>query len=154
MDLQKGSKNTMTAIQSIINKQKTIDMLLTEGSLEFGRGGVSNKWQIQPIYEDKDCSMGLVHIDKVESGPCEEHIHPGCREYLIVVKGSVLLNVEGRDVRVVNEGECAAVGAGIAHFSRPLEDGTKLAYITVPNDTTIPALKIGNTEVMGEHRVE
>lgn len=139
----------MGILDSIRKKQVTIDRLLKEGRLEFGKGGISNKWQLEPLYQKEDCTIGFVHISKVELGPCGEHVHPDSVEYLIVSNGSILLNVDGRDVRVVRKGECTAIKAGVKHFSRPLEDGTKLVYVCVPNDAGIPEMdNIANVELM------
>lgn len=125
--------------------QLTIDKLLERGSMALRRtgieGSISNKWELEPIYQGDDCSMGFVHISHVELGPCEEHLHKGAREYLIVVKGSILLNIDGRDVRVVREGECAAIEAGSLHFSKPMSDDTKLAYVCIPRDKDIPMIE-------------
>ena len=133
----------MTTIENVKAMQNTIDMLLERGTMALKEpwmrdNSLANKWVLEPLYHGKDCSIGFVHIAKVELGPCEPHIHKNSREYLVVVKGSVILNVNGRDVRVVREGECCAVDAGDVHYSKPMTDDTKLAYICVPNDDGIP----------------
>ena len=132
-------------IESIQNLQKTIDTLLDKDSGGFvwgDRDTPANTWIIEPLYEEDDCSMGFVHIKDKNFGACGEHIHPESKEFLIVVSGSILLNVDGKDMRVVKEGECCVVEKAQSHFSRPLEDKTKIAYICVPQDRFLK--KIGN----------
>lgn len=132
--------------------QVTIDKMLERGSMALKNPGmhldteVSNKWVLEPIYQGADCSVGFVHIPNVELGACETHVHKMSIEYLIVVKGSILLNIEGRDMRVVREGECCTVGSGLTHHSKPLTDDTKLVYVCVPQDVDIPMLK--NMEII------
>ena len=127
--------SNLTILESIKQQQMTIDKLLQDETLEIGRGGISNKWQLEPLFTDDNCTVGFVHISNVELGACQEHVHPESKEYLIVVKGSILLNINGVDTRVLKVGECAAVNANTKHFSRPLEDDTKLIYVCVPNDS-------------------
>lgn len=137
----------MTELNNVKAIQLTIDKLLERGSmaLKFPNqhidAVVANKWILEPIYQEPDCSIGFVHIAKVELGACETHIHKNAKEYLIVVKGSILFNVDGRDMRIVREGECCVVEAGVPHHSKPLTDDTKLAYICIPHDKDIPMLK-------------
>ena len=136
---------TLEQINKVKAMQLTIDKLLERGTLALRCPGteasIANTWVLDPLYQEDDCSVGFVHIANVEMGPCEPHIHKGATEYLVVVKGSILLNVEGRDVRIVREGECASVEAGSLHHSKPLSDDTKLAYICVPRDKDIPKFK-------------
>jgi quercetin dioxygenase-like cupin family protein len=137
---------TLEQINKVKAMQLTIDKMLDRGTLALKDPrvkacSITNSWVLEPLYQDNDCSVGFVHIANVELGPCEAHIHRDAREYLIVVKGSILLNVEGRDIRIVREGECASVEAGSLHHSKPLTDDTKLAYICVPRDMDIPLFK-------------
>ena len=132
--MQPNKLSMEKTMDSIRQKQATIDLLLEEGSMEFGSGGLSNRWQLEPLYQEVDCSLGFVHISTIELGPCAEHIHPESTEYLIVVKGSVVLNIDGVDLRVLKVGECASIPKGSKHFSRPLENDTKLIYVCIPRD--------------------
>jgi mannose-6-phosphate isomerase-like protein (cupin superfamily) len=127
--------------------QLTIDKLLERGTLALkdphGESAtVANTWVLEPLYQNEDCSVGFVHIPHVELGKCETHVHQHSIEYLIVVKGSILLNIDGRDVRVVREGECCAVEAGVLHHSKPLTDDTKLVYVCIPEDKNMPLPKM------------
>jgi mannose-6-phosphate isomerase-like protein (cupin superfamily) len=140
----------MTEIEQGLTKLKsrqlTIDKLLERGSLVLKeKKGVGNKWVIHPIYQEEDCSLGFVDIEDVGAGPCEPHVHINSKEFLIVIHGSILLNIDGRDVRIVKEGECASIPANSTHYSRPLEDNTRLIYACVPTDRdmfNIPGLEI------------
>ena len=77
--------NTLAKLQDIKNVQKTIDALLDLGSLTIKGESPKNNWVMEPLHQGKSCSIGMVHIDDVEAGPCDEHIHIEAREYLIVV---------------------------------------------------------------------
>ena len=122
------------SLKVIIESQRTIDKLLDAGSLEIREFGKGNKWQLEPLHNGEDCNVGFVHIEEVEYGPCEPHIHSFAKEYLIVISGSVMLNIEGVDVRVLKTGDCGVVFEEQLHYSRPLEPGTKLLYVCVPAD--------------------
>lgn len=133
-------------INKLKNIQNTIDAMLSRGSLALKlhntpTDSLMNKWVLEPLHEDKDCSVGLVHIEKAEFGPCETHVHKKSREYLIVVSGKILLNINGRDIREVNVGECCAIDSNVLHYSRPLTDDTKMVYVCVPRDEDMPAIK-------------
>ena len=117
----------------ITSKQKTIDALLDAGDMKK-RNGDNSGWTLEPIYSKSDCDIGFVRIEGVDSGRCADHVHEGSLEYLIVLRGSILFNIEGRDLRTVNEGEVCVVPAGVVHHSKPLEDDTKMVYICVPRD--------------------
>ena len=120
-------------LEAIAKKQMTIDALLEAGDIKK-RNGDNSGWTLEPLYSGEDCDIGFVRIDKVEAGRCPDHIHEDSVEYLIVLRGEILFNVEGRDLRTVREGEVAVVQAGLTHHSKPLTDDTKLAYICVPRD--------------------
>ena len=117
----------------------TIADLLTRGSLEvWSKNSQTSPWIIKPLYEDKSCSVGLVTIRTNDLVPCEEHIHPESNEYLIVTKGSLLLTIDDRVVRIVREGECCSVPMGSSHYSKPVSADTEFIYVCVPRDTAIP----------------
>lgn len=141
--------NALAQLEKVKALQVTIDKMLEKGSMELKKPmsknmspavGHAGKWILQPLHEDPSCSVGLVHVPFVDIGRCETHIHPGAKEYLIVVSGSILLNVEGRDMRIVREGECCVIDVGQQHHSKPLVDNTTMVYVCIPRDTTIPSL--------------
>lgn len=137
------------SLESIKNLQKTIDGLLRNGTGGFVWGTEADKarcnsWILEELHDAEDCSVGFVHISKVGFGPCGEHIHPDSKEYLIVVHGSIVFNVDGKDIRVVKAGECCVVEKGQSHYSRPLEDDTKLVYVCVPQDPYLRPKKEGH----------
>ena len=127
--------DTMKQIESIQKVQKSIDDLLEMGC--FGLKGIqsTNQWLLEPLHQGDSCSVGFVHIATRDAGPCHEHIHANAKEYLIVVTGSVVLNINGQDVRLLKEGDCGVVQPGELHFSRPMEDDTKLIYACIPADS-------------------
>lgn len=140
--------NTLAQLEKVKALQVTIDKMLEKGTMALKRPmhDVSDrdcpvgKWILQPLHEDPSCSVGLVHVPFVDIGKCETHTHPGSKEYLIVVSGSILLNIDGRDMRIVREGECCVVEEGQMHHSKPLVDNTTMVYVCIPRDRTIPAL--------------
>ena len=142
---------TLEKIQQVQEMQLTIDKMLEKGTMELNKplkktaGDVTKRWILQPLYEDKSCSVGLVHVPTMDLGQCETHVHPGSIEYLIVVKGKIMFNLEGRDMRIVREGEIAVVGVGQKHYSKPLTDDTSMVYVCVPRDSNIPAILKENT---------
>ena len=141
-------RDVMQTIENVKAMQLTIDKMLERGTMAlrdpFTKDtSLSNKWVLEPLYQAPECAIGFVHISHVGLGPCETHIHKDAREYLIVVRGSIILNIDGHDVRVVREGECCAIEEGCAHYSKPLTDNTKLVYVCVPNDIHIPSPKVG-----------
>jgi mannose-6-phosphate isomerase-like protein (cupin superfamily) len=143
-------ENLTHVLENVKAMQLTIDKLLECGSMALKNPflkdtEVANKWVLEPLYQQKDCSIGFVHIANVELGQCETHVHKHSIEYLIVVKGRILLNIDGRDVRVVREGECCAVEAGVLHHSKPLTDDTKLVYVCIPEDKNIPFIQTENS---------
>ena len=124
----------------IKEKQKTIDALLEAGDMKK-RNGDNDGWTLNPIYHGEYCDIGFVHISSVSAGRCPDHIHENSIEYLIVVRGSILFNVGGRDLRVIKEGEIGVVPANQVHHSKPLTDDTKLVYVCVPKDTGMDKLR-------------
>jgi quercetin dioxygenase-like cupin family protein len=130
----------MNKINSIKSVQKSIDDMLVRGAIGLKGIHSTNQWLLEPLHQGKSCSVGFVHIADTEAGPCQEHVHLESREYLIVISGSVMLNVNGDDVRVLKPGDCGVVQPGEAHFSRPLENNTKLVYVCVPSDAGMNSL--------------
>jgi quercetin dioxygenase-like cupin family protein len=130
----------MNTIDKIKDTQATIDMLLKLG--EFASDyGIEGKWVLEPLHDDNQCSVGLVDIGEKKLGPCKPHVHKESKEYLICVSGSFVLNVNGRNVREIKEGECGVVDAGDVHYSTPLEDNTRMVYVCVPADRGMSILE-------------
>jgi len=128
--------DTMHSIEQIKESQKTVDLLLKLGSWSIREKDKTpvTPWQLEPVYVDAKCNMGIVHIKDTDAGPCKEHVHVDSKEYLIVISGKVMLNVNGKDVRVLDVGECGVINPGELHCSRPLENGTQMVYVCVPSD--------------------
>ena len=132
--------DSLEKLKGIQKMQKTIDALLHSGKFSIGNRALKNNWVLEPFHQGRSCSVGFVHINDKKAGPCEEHIHDMAKEYLIVVSGSVMLNINGSDVRILEVGDCGVVGPGDLHYSRPLEDNTKLVYVCVPADPGMDSL--------------
>lgn len=60
-----------------------------------------------------------------------EHKHTESIEYLIVFKGKAILTV-GNVNRVMRQGECASLPAGVIHSCTSIEDGTSIVGICIP----------------------
>ena len=132
----------MTEFNASMDKMKTdlknISDLLKSGTMALNDITGENPWNLQPVFENDYCSMGIVTIKTDKAIPCEAHIHENSNEYLVVTKGRLLLHINNKAVRVLEEGECASVPKGTLHFSQPLTPDTELAYICVPKDKKIP----------------
>lgn len=130
----------MKTIDDIKETQHTIDLLLKLGSLSSQKEE-KKKWVLEPLLHTDECSIGIVHINSKSLGPCDPHIHYEAKEYLICITGAFILNVDGNFVRTVTEGECAVVRAGQMHYSKPILDNTKIAYICIPADKGMSLLE-------------
>lgn len=119
---------------------KTVGELIQEGAVLLSKGKIGNatKWVIQPYYQKEDCSFGFARCEKKDYGDYPNHAHCKETEYVICVRGSAVFYINGLAMRVLREGECVAIPVGIAHKFKPLVDDTKLFYICVPADKTIP----------------
>jgi len=120
-------KSTLTSISDMI---KTGNLALP--------GGTDNPWVIDPMYENKDCSVGMVRVKSLNQAPCDMHVHAESIEFLIVTKGELALNIENKVVRIVRAGECASIPKGVQHYSHPLTGDTEFVYVCVPRDADIP----------------
>ena len=125
-----------TKLDIIKENQKTIDELLDSSTLFIEKQ--TEKWYVESIHNDSVCNImfGIFPGDPVngDSGNSIPHYHKNNKEYLICVKGSALLNIEGGFVRKLKIGDCALVNPGETHYSKPLEKDTKLLAICVPAD--------------------
>lgn len=130
----------MKTIQDIIKKQNTIDELLKLGDFSNKLSDKEDKWVLESLHHDGKCSVGIVHIDKLTFGPCKAHVHYDSKEYLICVSGAFVLNINGSDVRRLQEGDCASIDPGQLHYSRPLFDKTTIVYVCVPADKGMETL--------------
>jgi quercetin dioxygenase-like cupin family protein len=130
----------MNTIDKIKDTQDTIDMLLELGEFT-SEYGVEGKWVLEPLFDNSQCSVGLVDIGKKALGPCKPHVHAQAKEYLICVSGSFIVNINGNDVRTLKEGDCAVIHPGDMHYSKPLMDNTRIVYVCVPADTGMSLLE-------------
>lgn len=130
----------MQMVERVKNNQDTIDVLLTSGKLLVKTEGTSlpeNKWYIEGIYSDNECNIGFGNFPgsphTQESGSIP-HVHEGNKEYLIVVRGSIALFVNGIFARTLSVGDVGTINPGEVHYSRPLIKDTKLVFVCVPAD--------------------
>lgn len=120
---------------------KTIADLLARKTMVTDIKESFRTWFLQPLYENDFCSVGIVSAKYREAGMCEPHVHPESVEYLIVTRGSIVINVDGQNVRKVRTGGVAVFQPKELHSCAPLEDNTELIYVTVPRDANIPVIK-------------
>ena len=126
-------------VKHIKKIQVTVDNLLDAGDVKL-RNGDNTGWTLTPLFTDNKCDIGFVDIDKVEAGRCPDHVHDGSVEYLIVLSGEILFNVDGRDLRIIKAGDVGVIPAGVPHHSKPLVDDTKMVYVCVPRDPGMEVL--------------
>lgn len=124
-------------LNGIKDNQKTIDDLLKEGAKLTKIN--SSSWYLEPLYNDELCNIGFGNFagdlnQNEKNNVSVPHYHKDNKEYLICVSGSVLLNIEGNFVRKLKVGDCALINPGEVHYSKPLEEHTKLIFICIPAD--------------------
>lgn len=132
--------NMTQALSDIRCKQKTIDDLLMSGDIKTTGENGTSRWELDILYQKEDCSMGFIYCDDLKAGKFPDHVHKKAKEYLIVVRGKIILNMHGENFRELVEGECASIPAGVVHHSVPLVPGTKIAYVCVPYDKDIGSI--------------
>ena len=133
-------------LKGLKTAQMTVDKMLELGHVVLKISGKTptdstelNGWILEPLYQQEDCSIGFKYTPHKTTGPFETHVHPVSKEYYIVVKGSILLNINGQNVRIVKESECCTVDKGDLHHCTPLSDDTKFIYICIPEDINFPS---------------
>lgn len=143
-----NSQLIQDTITKIKDNQATIDTLLSIGSifikdkstLKDIEGKYEKRWMVEVLYNLGDCTIGFASCSETE-GVFPEHIHRNVQEYLICVRGSLIetFGSGGIDgMRIVKTGECISIPANTSHSSKPLEADTKIVYVCVPSDLTIP----------------
>jgi len=123
-------------INGIKDTQSIIDELL-DRSVVAKEEGTVDAWYVEPLYNDVECNIGFGKfpgIAKNVDTTSIPHAHKNNKEYLIVIRGSLLLNIDGEYVRKLKKGDCALLMPGQIHYSKPLENDTKLIYVCVPAD--------------------
>lgn len=130
------------AVNRLKKRQTTIDKLLEDKKIHLSGENGDDTWKLEVLYQKPECSIGFVECANASyAGSFPEHIHSDSVEYLICVRGSALFVMEGGVQRILNEGDCASIPPNREHFSKPLEDGTKIAYVCVPHDKSIPEIR-------------
>lgn len=130
-------------IDSIREAQATIDTLLASKSVVVDGGKSVDTWSIEELYAQEDCNLGFAYSDIGGRTHFPMHVHADSIEYLICVRGRLLLNIENKVTRVMNVGDCASIPVGVTHNTTPLEPYSKLVYVCIPPDITFPLRKVG-----------
>jgi len=126
-------------LNGIRHAQKTIDELLSENKIPL-KNAEDVGWFIEPLYNEVDCNIGFgnfpLPVDQLGEATHSfpPHYHKNNKEYLICVRGSAMLNIDGNFVRKLKVGDCALLHPGEVHYSKPLEKDTKIVYVCVPAD--------------------
>lgn len=137
-------------LDDIKEVQKTIDTLLSEKEI-FMRNGTclnSNSWSIKEMYSGDECNFGFAYSDDKGEFSFPSHVHMDSIEYLICVRGRVLLNILDMATRILNVGDCAAVPKNVVHNTTPLEPASILVYVCVPPDGTFSTQQRHNSKVL------
>lgn len=132
------SPEIMQMYKVIKERLHTVDYLLKTGIL--GANSCVKDTEIgylNMLYQQDDCSIGFVTY--INGGTptilnIPDHEHTDSLQYIVVVKGSVLMKIGDSCVRTMKEGECAAIKIGEAHKTIPLTDDAKIAFICIPKD--------------------
>jgi len=69
--------------------------------------------------DTKEVVISFVNFDKGDA--VNRHTHPG-DDYTVVLKGTLELNVKGREPRQVSAGEVFHVPPGVVHYTRVVGD--------------------------------
>jgi len=109
----------------------TVSQLIECGRLKKDKNKVLGDLIVETIYDD-ECSMVVIERGmKGQTFPL--HIHVGCVQYLVCVKGKFSINIPSDGIfKVLKPSECFAVGSSIAHSVHCLEDGSKLIGVVIP----------------------
>jgi quercetin dioxygenase-like cupin family protein len=130
----------LAKINGIKDTQKTVD-----GLIELWGKGLKphlpfTNWDVNILNAKQNCSIGVVNINTVDTGPCESHMHKDSKEFIIVVAGKLLLNIEGTYIRTLTIGDCATINFGQIHYVSALVDNTSFIYICIPEDKGLTKL--------------
>lgn len=88
----------------------------------------------ESIYSTEDIAIAKFFVPKGNTFPT--HIHVNIDEWLIVLKGSLKLFVEGENV-TLNRYDSIKINADKSHYAIAVEDSTIIA-ITAPRDDGFP----------------
>jgi quercetin dioxygenase-like cupin family protein len=84
--------------------------------------GVKTKLILQETLSIDDTKEAVISSAEIAPGvTLPRHTHPG-DDYTVVLQGRLELIVEGREPRLVSEGEAFHVPSGLAHYTRVLGD--------------------------------
>jgi len=139
----------MTQIESKVKEIKqlnrNINELLDVGQLHITRSNGTDFLDkkeipvgIRPIYSEPEVCVCVGKFPQ-KGGVIDDHLHQGCREYFVITKGKMLLNIEGVK-RIMRARDCAAVDEDQIHSCEGLEDNTEYIVISVPQDKKIAEL--------------
>jgi mannose-6-phosphate isomerase-like protein (cupin superfamily) len=133
-------------VKEIKSIQRSIDQLLDEGLLtinkdtacEFSDGG-KRLVGLKPLLNKEECYVAFGTFPEA-GATFPPHLHYGCMEYFIVVKGSMVIDLGQGVRRIMKERSCAAVEENMMHFIESLEPNTEYVVISIPLDKHIQKL--------------
>lgn len=88
----------------------------------------------EPIYSTEEIAIAKFFIPKDDAFPT--HVHKNIDEWLIMLKGSLELFIEGEKT-VLNKYDSVKITADKSHYAIAVEDSTIIA-ITAPRDDGFP----------------
>ena len=141
MGLQ-SNHSTSLRFQKIKDSQETLDQLINNGILKIGLDGLTTTAEghracTDVLYSTPETTVAITKV-RDEGFILPWHVHPAQVQYLIVIKGSmVVLFGDTNTSRVLKAKECAAVPQGVRHQLRVYENETHFVHITVPADKSI-----------------
>jgi quercetin dioxygenase-like cupin family protein len=124
----------LDALQHLFRGDRSVELQPTETGFYLNKD-VSLTTVFQT--EDTTVSLAVFTHKGVHFG---FHKHNLNVEYVIVTRGSFMINIAGT-CRLMKRGECAAFPKGVVHSGESMEDDTQVLAICVPPE---PAYVIGS----------
>jgi mannose-6-phosphate isomerase-like protein (cupin superfamily) len=113
----------------------TVSQLIASGLLKRNRNKIaapdSKKLVVETIYDDEASMIVIEQGMKGMDFPL--HLHDGCVQFLICVRGRFTINVPSDNIiRVLRPKDCFTVPENKLHSVHCLENGSKLIGVVIP----------------------
>ena len=117
----------------ISEKLLCLEQLIRCGVLKKLRNKVCGDLTVETIYDDETSVVVIEKGLKGQSFP--QHIHKGCIQFLICVKGKFSVDVPSENLtRILKTKGCFTVGESVPHSVHCLEDNSKLIGVVIPTE--------------------
>lgn len=87
--------------------------------------------KLETVYDAANASILIAHY-KRSGEALPQHAHRASLEYLISIKGKHLLKLAEGGIRIIQQGECAAIPAGMDHTTVSLSPNAELVAVCIP----------------------